>query len=38
MPIRFAGLCPRDLLPLVTRYHDILIIVSAFNEAPVTAM
>jgi hypothetical protein len=34
---RFAGLCPRDLLLLVTRYHDIWSIVSAFNKAPVIA-
>jgi hypothetical protein len=37
-PIRFAALCPRELLLLVTRYHDILIMVSAFDEAPVIVM
>jgi hypothetical protein len=35
--MRFAGLCPRDLLMLVTRYHGVLIIVPTFNEAPVIA-
>ena len=37
MPIRFADLCPRDLLMLVTRYHGVWIIVPAFTETPVIA-